>query len=58
MGRNNADFKSCPECYGHGYIGYGEEEVSNCPTCEGAGARSMEDQSEDMAARADQERGK
>lgn len=54
----NKEFASCPECYGHGYVGYGEEDVSNCPTCEGVGARPIEDLVEDAAARADQEMGK
>jgi len=63
MGRNKADFNSCPECYGRGYTGWVSQDKSDysmetCPTCEGKNAKSLEDQAEDSFAQADMERGK
>lgn len=52
MGRNNKDFKSCPECYGRGYLGWvsqdkSEYSMESCPTCQGKNAKSLDDQIED-----------
>lgn len=63
MPRNRADFNSCPECYGRGYLGWvstdkSEYSQETCPTCEGKSARSEADQIEDSFAQADMERGK
>jgi DnaJ-class molecular chaperone len=63
MGRNNKDFKSCPECYGRGYLGWvsqdkSEYSMETCPTCKGNNVKSEADQIEDSFARADMDMGK
>lgn len=62
MGRNRADFESCPECYGRGYIGWvstdkSEYSQESCPTCHDAREREA-NEIEHSFARAEQDMGK
>lgn len=67
MPRNTKDFKTCPECYGQGFIGHATDDgelydTEPCYTCnkDGQDTQQMRDRAADIAesaaARANQER--